>query len=140
MSITSRLVVVGTLVLAVGATLALKRDRAPAVTAVSPSPAAALPRLVEVGSDTCVPCRAMMPVLEELRHDYSGRLRVDVIDLVRSPAEADPFHVVAMPTQIFIDPSGRELHRHLGFISKAEIVDTWRRLGVDLRTAGKGRP
>jgi thioredoxin 1 len=138
MSITARLVVVGTLVLAIGATVALRRDRALAPVAGSPVTAAALPRLVDLGSDTCIPCKAMIPVLEELRREYAGRLRVDFIDVIKSPEQADPFKIFAIPTQIFLDPSGRELRRHQGFISKAEIIETWRQLGFRLTPAGKG--
>lgn len=136
MSTASRLVIVGALVLAVGLTVALRRDRAPATTAAAPA-IASLPRLVDIGSETCIPCKAMVPVLAELRREYAGRLRVDFIDAWKFPAQADAFNVSIIPTQIFIDASGRELHRHQGFISKAEILETWRQLGVHLTPAGK---
>jgi thioredoxin 1 len=136
MSTASRLVIVGALVLAVAATLALRRDRAPAPAAAAPA-VVALPRLVDVGAESCIPCKAMVPVLEELRREYAGRLRVDFIDAWKFPAQADAFQVSIIPTQIFIDASGRERHRHLGFISKAEIIETWRRLGIQLTPAGK---
>jgi thioredoxin 1 len=137
MSTASRLVIVGALVLAVAATVALRRQSAPAPTTATSSTEVALPRLIDVGADTCVACKAMVPVLEDLRREYVGRLRVDFIDAWKYPDRADAFRVSIIPTQIFIDASGRELHRHLGFISKAEIVETWRQLGVHLTPVGK---
>jgi thioredoxin 1 len=137
MSTASRLVIVGALVLAVAATVALRRQGAAAPTAATSSADVALPRFVDVGADTCVACKAMVPVLEGLRREYAGRLRVDFIDAWKFPAQADAFQVSIIPTQIFIDASGRELHRHLGFISKAEVIETWRQLGVHLTPAGK---
>ncbi len=137
MSTASRLVIVGALVLAVAATVALRRDRSQASASAPVQPAAALPRLVDVGADSCIPCKAMVPVLEELRREYAGRLRVDFIDAWKFPDRADAFQVSVIPTQIFFDASGRELHRHVGFISKAEILETWRQLGVHLIPAGK---
>ena len=122
---------------------------APSLPRETPSPAAApsrptgppkpaaLPRLVDVGADKCIPCKAMAPILEELRGEYAGRLRVDFIDAWKYPDQAVPFNVYGIPTQIFYDPSGRELHRHVGFISKEDILATWRRLGFPL-TPGKG--
>ncbi len=98
----------------------------------------ALPRLVDVGADTCIPCKAMAPILEDLRREYAGRLRVDFIDAWKYPDQAAPFNVYGIPTQIFFDPSGRELHRHLGFISKDDILATWRRLGFPLTPVEKG--
>jgi thioredoxin len=137
MSTASRLVVVGALVLAAGVTVALRRDRAPAPATATAPAEVALPRLVDVGADRCIPCKAMVPVLEALRREYAGRLRVDFIDAWKFPEQAEPFNVYGIPTQIFIDASGRELHRHVGFISKDEILATWRQLGVPLAPAGK---
>jgi thioredoxin 1 len=94
--------------------------------------AVALPRLVDVGADKCIPCKAMAPILENLRQEYAGRLRVEFIDAWKYPDQAEPFNVYGIPTQIFFDASGRELHRHVGFISKEEILATWRRLGFSL--------
>jgi thioredoxin 1 len=92
----------------------------------------ALPRLVDVGADKCIPCKAMAPILEDLRREYAGRLRVDFVDAWKHPDEAEPFGVYGIPVQIFFDPSGRELYRHLGFYSKEDILATWRRLGFPL--------
>jgi len=111
---------------------------APASPADAPETvAAALPRLVDVGADKSIPCKAMAPILEELRVEYAGRLRVDFVDAWKYPDQAVPFNVYGIPTQIFYDPSGRELYRHMGFFSKDEILSTWRRLGFPL-TPGKG--
>jgi thioredoxin 1 len=132
MSTPSRLVIVGALILAVAVTVALRRDNASPSSGPSASAAVALPRLVDVGADQCIPCKAMVPVLEDLRREYAGRLRVDFIDAWKHPEQAEPFNVYGIPVQIFLDPSGRELYRHLGFFSKDEILATWRRLGFPL--------
>ena len=36
-----------------------------------------LPRLLDLGSDQCIPCKMMVPVLKELSEEYSGRMKVD---------------------------------------------------------------
>jgi thioredoxin 1 len=138
MSTASRLVIVGALVLAVAVTVALRRDTVSPAGGAPASVAVAVPRLVDVGADKCIPCKAMVPVLEELRRECAGRLQVYFIDAWKYPAQAEPFKVYGIPVQIFLDPSGRELYRHLGFFSKAEILETWRRLGYPLTPAGKG--
>ena len=33
-----------------------------------------LPRLVDLGADRCIPCKAMAPILVELRTEYAGRM------------------------------------------------------------------
>jgi len=108
-------------------------DRAvPTPTPAPTSPSAPLPRLVDVGAGSCIPCKMMAPILEELRRDYASVLRVDVFDLRQDRAPATQYGVRVIPTQIFYDGSGRELFRHEGFMSKSDILDKWRELGVTL--------
>jgi thioredoxin 1 len=98
-------------------------------------PRGALPRLVDLGSAICIPCKMMAPILEELRKEYAGRLQVDFIDVRDFPAEARRYNIRVIPTQIFFDASGKERFRHEGFFSKQDILMTWKRLGVDLEAA-----
>ena len=53
------------------------------------SPAAKLPRVVDVGADKCVPCVMMAPELEKLKKEYSGVLgEVEFVDVWKYPEEA----------------------------------------------------
>ncbi|MGC9316705.1 MAG: hypothetical protein ACP5KN_01565 [Armatimonadota bacterium] len=45
------------------------------------TPPKQLPRFVEVGAESCIPCKMMQPVLDELRADYAGELRVEFADV-----------------------------------------------------------
>jgi thioredoxin 1 len=110
---------------------------------VSHSPAAQpanLPRLVDLGADTCIPCKAMAPILVELRAEYDGRMRVDFIDVWKDPGAGEPYGIYAIPTQIFFDADGKELTRHEGFFSKADILATWKRFGYDFSPPGAASP
>lgn len=100
--------------------------------AASPSASTPVPRLVDLGAGKCIPCKAMAPILEQLRTDYAGRLEVRFIDVWKTPDEAQPYGIRMIPTQIFYGADGRELARHEGFISREEILATWRSLGVEL--------
>ncbi len=99
---------------------------------VAPQPAAALPRLVDLGAKKCIPCKMMAPILEELKTEYEGRLRVDFIDVWENPDQGQEYGIRLIPTQIFFDASGNELFRHEGFMPKEDILATWKELGVDL--------
>jgi thioredoxin 1 len=90
-----------------------------------------VPRLVELGSTTCIPCTMMAPILEELREEYEGRLKVEFIDVNQDRAAVQVYGIRVIPTQIFFDASGRERDRHEGFISKENILAKWKALGVD---------
>ena len=86
------------------------------------SPAAKLPRIVDVGADKCIPCIRMAPELEKLKKEYAGVLEVEFVDVWKKPQAAEPYKVRVIPTQIFYDASGKEIDRHLGFISKDDIL------------------
>ncbi len=92
----------------------------------------ALPRLVDLGSDKCIPCKMMAPILEELAKEYEGRMIVEVIDVRENRAAAQLYSVRVIPTQVFFDASGEELFRHEGFIDKEAILAKWGELGIDL--------
>ena len=58
----------------------------------------------------------------------------------RPRAPAIPYNIYAIPTQIFFDGNGKELTRHEGFISKADILATWKRFGYDFSAPGAPAP
>lgn len=116
------------LVVAVGAVLILKKGRPPAPPTTQAS--SGLSRLVDLGSTTCIPCKMMAPVLEELKTEYDGRMQVVFINVSANPDAAEPFGIQLIPTQVFIDATGKERWRHEGFISKDDILAKWRELGV----------
>ena len=88
------------------------------------------PRLIDLGADKCIPCKAMAPILEELRAEFSSSFDVVFIDVWKNPEAAEPYAINLIPTQLFLDVSGRELWRHEGFLGKEEILAKWRELGV----------
>jgi thioredoxin 1 len=73
----------------------------------------------------------MMPILDKLRADYSGKFQIRYIDVEKKPAAASRYGVRAIPTQIFLDRTGKEAFRHVGFYSRQDILDTWSKLGVE---------
>ena len=93
---------------------------------------AARPRLLDLGATSCIPCKKMAPILEELEAEYEGRLDVEFIDVWKTPGVAKQYGVELIPTQIFFDASGKELYRHQGFLAKEDILRKWEELGVKL--------
>ena len=98
----------------------------------SAGPVQGLPRLVELGSHTCIPCKAMMPILAELKTEYAGALSVEFYDVKEEPAIATEYKISLIPTQIFFDASGEERFRHEGFFAKEDILAKFKEFGVEL--------
>ncbi len=91
----------------------------------------ALPRLVDLGAKSCVPCKMMVPILEELQNEYKDKFQIDIIDVYEDQVAGDRYQISVIPTQIFFDPSGKELFRHMGFMSKEDILSKWKELGFN---------
>ena len=91
-----------------------------------------LPRLVDLGADKCVPCKAMAPILQALKQDYAGRMDVEFIDVWRNAGAGKQYGIKLIPTQIFFAANGKELFRHEGFYGREDILAKWKELGVEL--------
>nr|MBF0223172.1 thioredoxin family protein [Desulfobulbaceae bacterium] len=80
--------------------------------------------LVDLGAKTCIPCKMMAPILEELKVEYQGRAEVIFIDVWEeaNKSKAKAFKIMSIPTQVFFDKEGREVYRHRGFLDKEAIV------------------
>ncbi len=137
----AKVAIVLVLVAAVGIVLISKKARStpPEPTVAStPAPAAAtvaaanLPRLLDLGSKSCIPCKMMAPILEELKKEQAGRLQVDFIDVWVDNAAGEKYGVKAIPCQIFFDAAGKEVWRHEGFLGKEDILAKCKELGFAL--------
>mgnify|MGYP000112008391 CR=1 FL=1 len=130
----SQIIALVLVAIALGAIVALKATRGPAPTDVSATqpqaPAVGLPRLVDLGSTTCLPCKQMAPILEELKAELQGKIVVEVIDIAKDPKAADTYAINVIPTQIIFDARGREVFRHEGFLAKADILAQLEKQGI----------
>ncbi|MHC1752469.1 thioredoxin family protein [Humidesulfovibrio sp.] len=118
--------------LAVALTLALFSSAALAASTL-PKPKPQLPvkgmvTLVDLGTNSCIPCKMMAPILVELEKEYRGKAAVVFVDLRQDNEAARKFRVRAIPTQIFFDKAGREVFRHEGFMDKKSIVERLNKL------------
>lgn len=110
--------------------------RRPSPTAAPAPVATALPRVVDLGANKCIPCKRMAPILEALKVDYAGAVDVQVIDVWQNPAAGQPYKIRLIPTQVFFDRKGQERFRHEGFFAREDIERIFKdSLGVTLRPA-----
>ena len=86
--------------------------------------------LVDLGAKKCIPCKMMAPILEELKKEYDGKAAIVFVDVWQDMDQAEKYRIRAIPTQIFFDKQGNEVLRHVGFMSKKEIVQVLEKLGV----------
>jgi thioredoxin 1 len=99
-----------------------------------------LPAMIDLGSDQCIPCKMMTPILEELKTEYAETLTVHFLDVRKLPALSKLYGIKLIPTQIFYDTSGKELFRHEGFYAKEDIIAKWKEFGVELAGQAAQKP
>ena len=88
------------------------------------------PVMVDFGSNSCIPCRQMRPILHEVKKEYSGKAEVLVIDVHKYNSLASEQKIQLIPTLIFFDSTGKEVHRHQGFMSKKLILEQFKKMGI----------
>lgn len=88
------------------------------------------PTLVDFGARSCIPCKKMAPILEQLEKEYRGRANVIFVDVWKDNKIGASYRVQMIPTQIFFDAKGKEAGRHIGFMDRQPIIDTFKKLGV----------
>ena len=88
-----------------------------------------VPTLVGFVGDECG-CKDMRPILEELADEYDSSCNVVVVDVVSYKDLAGQYQITLTPTLVFLDDSGQEVTRHVGFWSREDVVDQLAEIGV----------
>jgi len=86
--------------------------------------------MLEIGSVGCIPCDKMKAVMDKLRTDYKDKLEVIFIDVRYDRENMRRFGVTMIPTQVFLDKTGKEFNRHIGFYALEEIVPMLKKQGM----------
>ena len=89
------------------------------------------PTIAEFGRGTCIPCKEMKPILEELAIEYKDKVNVVTVSVDDFRDLTAQYRIMAIPTQIFLDSSGKEITRHIGFLPKEDIVAQLKGMGID---------
>ncbi|MFO7676185.1 MAG: thioredoxin family protein [bacterium] len=106
-----------------------KPEPAPEPEPAPPPKPKVLPRMWDFGSDNCLPCVEMEKILTPLMTDYKGRVDIRIINVYQDRERTMQARIQIIPTQIFYDPEGRELFRHIGIYPRDSIVAKFREFG-----------
>lgn len=88
------------------------------------------PYVVKMGSDTCQPCVAMNPVMDELAKEYAGKVGFYNVDVYKNSGLAQQYQVRLLPTILFFEPGGVIRDTREGYMSKADISMALQDLGL----------
>ena len=89
-----------------------------------------LPKLLDFGRGTCIPCKKMAPILKELAEEYKGRVDIKIIEVQHEREMTQANRIRLIPTQVFYDAKNVEVFRHEGFMDKEAIKNVFDKMGV----------
>jgi thioredoxin 1 len=87
---------------------------------------------VEIGAASCIPCKAMQPIMKSVAEEYKGQVKVVFHDVWTPQGKVDgmKYNIRLIPTQVFLDKNGKEYFRHEGYFPKDEVVRVIKTQGV----------
>ncbi len=88
------------------------------------------PVLVDFGSNSCIPCRQLRPILKEIGQELTGKAHILVVDVYKYQDMAKEYKVSLIPTLVFFNNSGKEVFRHVGAWDKASILGKLKEIGA----------
>jgi len=89
------------------------------------------PTLAEFGASTCIPCKQMKPILEQLAIDYEGKLNVVIVEVYDQMELTRSYKIMTIPTQIVFDNNGTEVTRHIGLWPREDIIAQLKEMGIE---------
>lgn len=98
-----------------------------------------LPVIVDYGADTCIPCKAMAPVLEKANQTFVGKAFIKFINVWDYPEAAKDVPVQTIPTQIIFNADGSPFIPSDELAEKMEFITyTHRETGEHMFTVHQG--
>jgi thioredoxin 1 len=92
------------------------------------APAKGKPALYEFGADYCVSCKEMAKIMAELTKSHSDQVEFRMVYVDKEKPLFEQYKIMLIPTQVFLDASGKEVDRHIGALTKEAVLEKLKEL------------
>jgi thioredoxin 1 len=86
------------------------------------APATGKPTLYEFGAGYCASCKEMAIIMAELTKSHSDQVEFRMVYVDKEEPLFKQYKIMLIPTQVFLDASGKEVDRHVGALTKEEVL------------------
>lgn len=86
------------------------------------APATGKPALYEFGAGYCASCKEMAKIMAELTKSHSDQVEFRMVYMDKEKPLFEQYKIMLIPTQVFLDASGKEVDRHIGALTKEDVL------------------
>jgi thioredoxin 1 len=76
--------------------------------------------VVDFWAEWCGPCRAIGPVVEDLSHEYAGKVNIGKLNVDQNPQVSMKYGITSIPAILFIK-DGQIVDRQIGVVPKSVL-------------------
>jgi len=98
------------------------------VGAQAPEPSPNLPQILAFDRKLCPICKKAEMIIQEVQNGHPGQFTVHRVYIDEHINTFRQYGVAIVPTQVFLDATGKEVFRHEGVFSQDKLVQKLREL------------